>query len=84
MANGSLIKVESIAECSAILFEKPLKTGFTVIYESSHLTLCRPETLNLVNTEDPDEMPHYVAFCQGLHCLLRQNRSLEKEIYVFF
>ena len=23
------------------------------------------------NSEDPDEMPHNVAFHQGLHCLLR-------------
>ena len=25
------------------------------------------------NSEDPDEMPHNVAFHRGLHCLLRQN-----------
>ena len=25
----------------------------------------------LANSEDPDEMPHNVAFHQGLHCLLR-------------
>ena len=35
----------------------------------------------LANSEDPDEMPHKVAFHQGLHCLLRQKRSSEK--YVF-
>ena len=29
----------------------------------------------LANSEDPDEMPHYAAFHQGLHCLLRQNES---------
>ena len=23
----------------------------------------------LINSEVPDEMPHYVAFCLGLHCL---------------
>ena len=23
------------------------------------------------NSEDPDEMPHYAAFHQGLYCLLR-------------
>ena len=34
----------------------------------------------LANSVDPDEMPHYVAFHQGLHCLLRQNQSSEKEI----
>ena len=37
----------------------------------------------LVNIEDPDEMPHDVAFHLGLHCLLRQNLSTEKEIYYF-
>ena len=35
----------------------------------------------LANSDDPDEMPHNAAFHQGLHCLLRQNGSLEKEIY---
>ena len=34
----------------------------------------------LTNSEDPDEMPHTVAFHQCLHCLLRQNLSSEKEI----
>ena len=28
------------------------------------------------NSEDPNEMPHYVAFHQGLHYLLRQ-REIE-------
>ena len=32
------------------------------------------------NRGDPGEMPHYVAFHLGLHCLLRQNQSSEKEI----
>ena len=32
------------------------------------------------NSEGPDEMPHNAAFHQGLHCLLRQKRSSEKEI----
>ena len=34
----------------------------------------------LVNDEDPDEMPHNVAFHQGLHCLQRQNQTPEKQI----
>ena len=38
----------------------------------------------LANSEDPDEMSHYVAFHQGLHRLLRPNRSSEKEIQYFF
>ena len=33
----------------------------------------------LTNSEDPDEMPHNTVFHQGLHCLLRQNPSSEKE-----
>ena len=36
----------------------------------------------LANNEDTDEMPHYAAIQQGLHCLLRQNPSLMKEIHV--
>ena len=35
---------------------------------------------NMANSEDPAEMPHEVAFHQGLLCLLRQNRSSEKVI----
>ena len=34
----------------------------------------------MANIEDPDEMPHEAAFHQGLHCLLGQNVSSEKEI----
>ena len=34
----------------------------------------------MTNSEDPDEMPHKAAFHQGLHCLLRQNRSSEIEM----
>ena len=34
----------------------------------------------LANSEDPDEMPHNVAFHQGLHCLLRQTPFPEKEM----
>ena len=37
----------------------------------------------LANSEDPDEMLHNAAFHQGLHCLLRQNQSSEKEIQHF-
>ena len=40
------------------------------------LTLGGPETPvktgTLANSEDPDEMPHYAAVHQGLHCLLRR------------
>ena len=33
--------------------------------------------VTLAKSEDPDEMPHDVAFHQGLHCLLNQNPFLE-------
>ena len=41
-------------------------------------------TGTLANSEDPDEMPHDVAFHQGLDYLLRQNLSSEKEIQYCF
>ena len=34
----------------------------------------------LSNSDNPDEIPHYAAFHQGLHSLRRQNQSSEKEI----
>ena len=40
----------------------------------------RPITQNTLMILDPDEMPHYAAFRHGLHCLLLQKRSSEKEI----
>ena len=36
----------------------------------------------LANSEDPDEMPHNVAFVQSVHCLLRQKRSSEKYTFM--
>ena len=38
----------------------------------------------LANSEDTNEMPHNATFYQGLHCLLRQNRSSEKEKDIFW
>ena len=35
---------------------------------------------SLANNEDPDEIMHNAAFHQGLHCLLRQNRSSKIEV----
>ena len=32
---------------------------------------------------DPDEMLHNAAFHLGIHCLLRQKRSSEKEIQLY-
>ena len=34
---------------------------------------------SMVNTEDPDEMPHMVAFHQGLHCLLLKTKWIVRE-----
>ena len=36
------------------------------------------------NSEDPDEMLHNAAFHQGLHYLLRQNRSSENQVQYFW
>ena len=33
----------------------------------------------MVNSEDPDEMPHNAAFHQGLQYLLRRKQSSEKD-----
>ena len=35
----------------------------------------------MVNIEDPDEMQHYAAFHQGLHCLLRLKQPSGTEIH---
>ena len=32
-----------------------------------------------INSEDPDQMPHYAAFHQGLYCLLGKKRSSDKK-----
>ena len=40
-------------------------------------------TITLADSADPDEMPHKVAFHQGLHCLLRYKQSPGTEIYRF-
>ena len=41
--------------------------------EINHLYTEKVLMGTLTNSDDPDEMPHYAAFHQGLHCLLRQN-----------
>ena len=33
----------------------------------------------LANTEDPDEMPHTVAFHQGLHCFPLETKMMFRE-----
>ena len=37
----------------------------------NQILICFHSTDNLANSEYPDEMPHNVAFHQGLHCLQR-------------
>ena len=32
-----------------------------------------------INSEDPDEMPHYAAFYQGLYCLLGKKNLQNKK-----
>ena len=32
------------------------------------------------NSENTDELPHYVAFHQGLHCLLDPDRDLQNVV----
>ena len=32
-----------------------------------------------INSEDPDEMPHYAAFHQGLYCLLGKKIFRQKQ-----
>ena len=36
---------------------------------------------SLLNSEDPDEMQHYAAVHQGLHCLLRFKEPSRTEIH---
>ena len=37
----------------------------------------------LANSEDPDEMPHNVAFHQGLHCLPKIKTILGTEVQLY-
>ena len=38
----------------------------------------------LANSENPDELPHQEAFHKGLHYLLIQKRTSEKELQFLF
>ena len=54
-----------------------VKSGWSIIYsEWSLVSISKINGISisedqffLVNSADPDEMPHYVAFHLGLHCL---------------
>ena len=43
----------------------------------------KPTNSTLANSDDPNKMAHTTALHQGMHCLLRQNCSLEKEIQFY-
>ena len=47
-------------------------SGCSIVYiEGSQVTIPHPQKIYFVlaNSADPDEMPQYVAFHLGLHCL---------------
>ena len=54
-----------------------VKSGWSIVYiEGSHALVSKLNVFLylkidfvLANSADPDEMPHYVAFHLGLHCL---------------
>ena len=44
---------------------------------------CEAQIGTLTNRADPDEMPYNEGFHKGLHCLLGQKWSSEKEIIIW-
>ena len=83
---------DSIVSCyskfATLLQENARLKIKTVIIASVHLNLLRI-VLNVccdidTNSEDPEEMPKNAAFHQGLHCLLKQKQSSEKEMQIYF
>ena len=74
------------------LHVRVLLCGYTrskyIQYASSDLYISRSCTNlilfildTLVNSEDPDEMPHYAAFHQGLYCSLTYNHIFMTEMH---
>ena len=55
-----------------------LSAKFHLTYCDNPLQIRNPQTGTLANSGNADEMPYYVAFHQGLHCLVRQNLSSDK------
>ena len=56
---------------------------WSAVYFRWHFTHCLLVTL--ANIEDPDEMPHYAAFHQNPHRVLRYKMiSTEKKTTIFF
>ena len=52
----------------------------TAMYLSNLLYTGNSYIGHLVNSEDPDEIPHNADFHQGLYCLLRYKRSSDKNV----
>ena len=75
----------------AILEQYKMKYAKKTLRRPKKYRLCKfnpfgnvnPLTGTIANSEDPDEMQHNAAFHQGLHCLLRQNQSSEREMQYF-
>ena len=68
--------------CWRILFVDVVMSSYKLAV-LNHLRARTHKRKHQATSEDPDKMPHYAAFYQALHCLLRQNRSSEKEIHLF-
>ena len=47
------------------------KDQMSMFHSDSYLCLTLRRAGTLANNEDPDEMLHYAAFHQCLHCLLK-------------
>ena len=56
---------------------------FPISYSKDMLWVLNPMH-TLANSEDPDETLHNATFHQGLHFLLRQKLSAEREIQLYF
>ena len=64
-----VINSESLISETSELSSKPVHKILVLMHQSIFITIFILVTL--ANSEDPDEMPHNVAFHQGLHCLQR-------------
>ena len=60
-----------------------MSEAISIVLSVYHLRAGNPLTGTMTKSEDPDVIPHKVAFHQDLHCLLRHIRSSENEIHIF-
>ena len=72
-----------VSVCSAQCWMTSFGTRKNVCTGFYHLNTRSSKTGTLANSEDLDEMPHHAAIHLDLHCLLRQNKSSEKETNYF-